>query len=90
MYEKLFCRCCDRCEAACPQSIRPGYAGRMGDFLYRNPPHKYLTDAWRELMLRVPSCTNCGACVAACPFGVDLREKMKESYEVFFDLWDAR
>ncbi|GHV87210.1 aldo/keto reductase [Spirochaetia bacterium] len=86
-FEKLFCRGCDRCQAACPQGIRPGYAGRMGDFLYRNPPHKYLTASWHVEMLKVPSCTGCGACVKTCPFGVDLRGKMKESHEIFMDLW---
>jgi aryl-alcohol dehydrogenase-like predicted oxidoreductase/Pyruvate/2-oxoacid:ferredoxin oxidoreductase delta subunit len=89
-YQHLFCRGCEQCLPACPQGIRPGYMGRIGDFLYRNPPGKYLTQAWHEQVSKIPSCTGCGKCVAACPFDCDLREKMKESYLVFSDFWSRK
>ncbi|MGI5900408.1 MAG: aldo/keto reductase [Christensenellales bacterium] len=89
-YQRLFCRGCERCLPACPQGIRPGYMGRIGDFLYRNPPSKYLTESWHQQVSKIPSCTGCGSCVAACPFGCDLREKMKESYLVFNDFWSRK
>ena len=89
-YRKLFCRGCDRCLSACPQGIRPGYMGRIGDFLYRNAPPKYLSETWHKQVQDIPKCTGCGSCVAACPFGCDLREKMKESYDVFMSFWNER
>lgn len=88
--QKLFCRGCERCAGACPQGIRPGYMGRIGDFLYRNALSMYLNQRWHDEVVHIPDCTNCGACVAACPNGCDLREKMKESYSVYMDFWANR
>jgi len=89
-FQSLFCRGCDRCLENCPQGIRPGYMGRIGDFLYRNPPYKYLTMEWYQQVLKIPSCIACGECVKSCPFGVDLRSRMKECYDVYMDLWSHK
>jgi len=86
-----FCRGCDRCAGVCPAGIDVNYAGRIGDFFYRNPPSKYLKDdSWYKKMRCVLDCTNCGKCVGACPFSSDMRQAMKRSYEIFMDFWARR
>jgi len=86
-----FCRGCDNCAGVCPVGIDVNYAGRIGDFFYRNPPLKYLKDdSWYNKMQYVKGCINCGKCVGACPFGSDMRQSMKCSYEVFMDFWQKR
>jgi aryl-alcohol dehydrogenase-like predicted oxidoreductase/Pyruvate/2-oxoacid:ferredoxin oxidoreductase delta subunit len=85
-----FCRGCERCAGVCPADIRVGYAGRLGDFFYRNPPSKYLSDdTWYNEMQKVLSCIDCSACVRSCPFGSDMRPSMKRSYEVFMGFWNT-
>ena len=90
LLQPLFCRGCDRCASACPQGIRPGYMGRIGDFLYRNRTDLYLTAAWHQEVEKITSCTQCGRCVQICPNGCDLRKKMQESRAVFLDHWQRR
>jgi len=86
-----FCRGCDRCAGVCPAGIDVNYAGRIGDFFYRNPPSKYLKDdSWYNKMQYVKECTNCGKCVGVCPFGSDMRQPMKRSYEIFMQFWQRR
>ena len=88
--DHLFCRGCERCSDVCEFGIRPGYMGRIGDFLYRNALSIYLNERWHKEVVDIPKCTQCGKCVEVCPFGCDLREKMKESYEVYMSFWNNK
>lgn len=83
-----FCRGCGLCNKACPQGIQISSCNRMGDFLSRNTLTTYLTAKWRDAMEKTRACTECGACVQACPYGLDVRSQMRDSYEIFMDLWN--
>ena len=86
-YANRFCRGCETCAGICPQGIDVAYASRLGDFFYRNPPEKYNSEYWSELIHKVELCTACGACTNACPYGLVLQSAMKKSLEVFKSFW---
>ena len=44
---------------------------------------KSLQIAYDVLPVRASACTECGACVERCPFGVDVVLKMKQAVDLF-------
>jgi aryl-alcohol dehydrogenase-like predicted oxidoreductase len=82
----LFCRGCGYC-LPCPENIEINWAARMMLLLRRAPSKNFMTDEWREKMLRIKNCTKCGACSKKCPYGLDtpaLLEKNLDDYERFY------
>lgn len=80
-----FCRACGYC-LPCPANIPIPMAARMGLLLRRMPAQQFLTPEWREMMLRIEACTECGHCRAHCPYGLDtpaLLRRMLEDYLEF-------
>jgi predicted aldo/keto reductase-like oxidoreductase len=82
----LFCRGCGYC-MPCPEGIQINWAARMSLLLRRAPSQAFLTDEWRDRMLRIRSCTKCGQCKSKCPYSLDtpaLLEKNLADYERFY------
>lgn len=81
-----FCRCCGYC-LPCPADIPIPMAARMHLLLRRMPWEPFVTDHWYEAMHKVENCTDCGQCVAKCPYGLDPRVLMKRAlieYDAFY------
>jgi predicted aldo/keto reductase-like oxidoreductase len=44
---------------------------------------KALRMAYDALAVKASDCTECGACTARCPFGVDVIARMKQAMQLF-------
>ncbi|HUV40052.1 MAG TPA: aldo/keto reductase [Planctomycetota bacterium] len=80
-----FCRGCGYC-LPCPADIPIPMAARMAYLMRRAPTENFLTPEWREKMLRIETCTECGECRERCPYGLDapaLLVKMLDDYRGF-------
>jgi len=74
-----FCRGCGYC-MPCPADIVISICARMSWFIKRAPPSFYLMDQWKESMLRIDNCTNCGHCKDNCPYNLDTPRLLRESW----------
>lgn len=77
-----FCRRCGYCLNHCPQGIKIPDIFRYHQYLT-----KYFTGEWARqqyalLEKKVTDCSECGECEKACPYGLPIRSKLKESHEV--------
>jgi aryl-alcohol dehydrogenase-like predicted oxidoreductase len=80
-----FCRACGYC-LPCPVEIPIPMAARMSLLLRRMPSARFLEESWRERMLRIENCLECGQCASRCPYGLDtpgLLKKNLEDYKTF-------
>lgn len=78
-----FCRGCGYC-MPCPQGIVINQCARISLMLRRAPSSAWLTPAWQEAMEAVERCIDCRACVAKCPYELDipaLLRKNRADYE---------
>ncbi|MDO8588843.1 MAG: aldo/keto reductase [Armatimonadota bacterium] len=81
-----FCRGCGYC-LPCPAEIPINMAARMSHLLRRMPYQGFLSDEWRDYMLRIENCTDCGSCRARCPYDLDtpaLLRKALADYRIFY------
>jgi predicted aldo/keto reductase-like oxidoreductase len=75
-----YCRRCDYCQP-CPNEIPISFAlhipsvRRVGDGMMR-------TGAYRDLYSKIKGCDGCGRCEERCPFGLPVRDLMRESREI--------
>ena len=75
-----FCRGCGYC-MPCPQGIQINNCARMSLLLRRAPKEAQLTKENQAMMKKIESCTECGACAARCPYGLNTPELLKKNYE---------
>lgn len=73
-----FCRACGYC-MPCPQGIVINQCARMSQLIRRSPSAGWLDEQAEEMMMAVEKCTNCGSCVARCPYGLDTPKLLKEN-----------
>jgi len=78
-----FCRGCGYCMPTCPAHIAISDAARMILMLRRAPWQEYTTPAFIAKMKNVNNCTNCGACHAHCPYGLNTPVLLRENYADF-------
>lgn len=83
-YKDDFCRGCGYCEP-CPQNVPLRDAARMIPMLNRAPWQEYTTEAWQQKMAQVKNCTDCGACEKRCPYQLQTRRLIRESYDYFIE-----
>jgi predicted aldo/keto reductase-like oxidoreductase len=76
-----YCRRCDYCQP-CPNEVPisvalhiPSVRRRVGEAMMR-------TDVYRDLLKQVKACDECGQCEDRCPFGLPVRDLLKESRDV--------
>ena len=78
-----FCRRCDYCQP-CEQEVPISQLMTFPSFVKRLPPDWYLSSLWiPQLMEKANDCTECGECEPRCPYGLPIREMIKESYNLF-------
>jgi uncharacterized protein len=81
-----FCRACGYC-LPCPAGIPIPMAARMSLLLRRMPYQQFMEDSWRQQMLSIRECQDCGHCKENCPYHLDtpkLLKEMLEDYEEFY------
>jgi predicted aldo/keto reductase-like oxidoreductase len=77
-----FCRRCDYCQP-CQQGIPISMVMTFPTFVKRLPPDWYLRGFITEGMSKAAECTECGECEARCPYGLPIREMLKENYSLY-------
>ncbi len=86
MVEELgdkFCRRCDYCQP-CAQGIPISLVMTFPTFVKRLPPDWYLKNPMiTGQMEKAANCTECGECESRCPFGLPIRQMIKENYTMF-------
>lgn len=75
------CTYCNHC-LPCPALIDVGQVNRLLDEA-RLVSGENLQEAYRAMPAPASACTECGACVTRCPFGVDVIARMQEAVELF-------
>ncbi len=75
-----FCRGCGYC-LPCPANIEIFTCARMSLLLRRSPTAGHLSEKSQEMMKKIESCINCGACKSRCPYGLDTPNLLKKNYE---------
>jgi Fe-S oxidoreductase len=58
----------------------------MSLFIKRAPASFYMMDQWKESMLRIDNCTNCGHCKENCPYFLDTPRLLQESWADYREL----
>ena len=84
-----FCRGCGYCQP-CTVGIQIQDCNRMSLFLQRAPHSVYVTDEWRREMDKIDDCVHCDACMARCPYGLDIPTLLVKNKEDFDKVWAAR
>jgi len=75
------CVYCNHC-LPCPVAIDIGQTHRLLDAAQQAISDALLT-AYDALPVKASACTECGACTARCPFGVDVVAKMRQAVQLF-------
>jgi predicted aldo/keto reductase-like oxidoreductase len=77
-----FCRRCDYCQP-CQQGIPISMVMTFPTFVKRLPPDWYLRGFVTEGMAKAADCIECGECEERCPYGLPIREMLKEHYDLY-------
>jgi len=78
-----FCRRCDYCQP-CAQGIPISMVMTFPTFVKRLPPDWYLKNPMiSDNMAKAANCTECGECESRCPFGLPIREMLKENHTLY-------
>lgn len=73
-----FCRGCGYC-MPCPQGIVISMCARASLLLRRAPKEMLMNDGGIAMMEKAAECTECGACSAKCPYGLDTPALLKQN-----------
>ena len=80
-YEEGECVYCNHC-LPCPAIIDIAQINRLVDTAQRGLSEE-LRMAYDVFLVKASACTECGACVERCPFGVDVISKMRQAVGLF-------
>ncbi len=75
-----FCRGCGYC-MPCIAGIQINQCNRMALMLRRAPSEVWLSDYWQAEMEKIEECINCGACLAKCPYELDIPALLRKNLE---------
>lgn len=82
-----FCRGCGYC-MPCPAEIPINVAARISLFMKRAPYKDYITPEFKEKMLLINQCIECGECKSKCPYELDTPNLLKSELEKYLDFYE--
>ncbi len=82
-----FCRGCGYCMPS-PVEIPINMAARISLLLRRAPYKNFLTPEFKEQMMRLNQCTECGQCKSKCPYELDTPNLLKSELEKYLDFYE--
>ena len=74
-----FCRGCGYCTSACPIGIEINNCARMTLLCGRAVWQEFVTEEWQAKMELINDCIECEACVARCPYSLDIPNLLKKN-----------
>ena len=78
-----FCRRCDYCAATCPQQIPISMVMTFPAFTRRMPAANLKGGFFEPAMAKAQTCIECGECETHCPYGLPIRDMLKEHYDIY-------
>lgn len=84
-----FCRGCGYC-APCTVGIKVNNCARMSQLIRRSPSSNWLSDEWKENMLQIEKCVDCGVCKTRCPYGLDIPTLLRKNLADYKDILAGR
>ena len=84
-----FCRGCGYC-MPCTVGIQINQCARMSQMIRRAPSKFWLTDHWKEEMLKIDSCVECGICKTRCPYELDIPELLKKNLTDYKEILNGK
>lgn len=81
-----FCRGCGYC-MPCPVGIPINWAARMSFVLQRAPYQPYMEDDWKEKMMQIEDCIECGNCTEHCPYSLNTPKLLKQNLIFYKDFY---
>ena len=82
-----FCRGCGYC-MPCPVEIPINTAARISLLLKRAPYKNFITPEFKEKMLLINQCIECGQCKSKCPYELDTPSLLKSELIKYLDFYD--
>ncbi len=84
-----FCRACGYC-LPCTVGIQINQCNRMSQMIRRMPSEEFLGERWQKEMEKVEDCIECGACLARCPYELDIPRLLKKNLEDYREILAGR
>ncbi len=78
-----FCRRCDYCAPTCPQQIPISMVMTFPAFTRRMPAANLKGGFFGPAMEKATTCIECGECESHCPYGLPIRDMLKEHYDLY-------
>lgn len=79
-FDKKFCRRCDYCQP-CPSEIPIQYVLGIRSMVKRAGTAMMQTPMLRNMREKAANCTECGDCMARCPYGLQIPEMIKTNLD---------
>jgi predicted aldo/keto reductase-like oxidoreductase len=83
-----FCRGCGYC-MPCPAGIPINIAARISLLLKRGRSADFLNESFKEKMLKINDCTQCGHCKECCPYGIDTPALLKKELDKYMQAFNS-
>lgn len=77
-----FCRRCGYC-LPCPQQIDIPFQFLLNGYITRYDLEEWAMQRYDAISVHADACINCGVCETRCPYGLPIRQKMKETADLF-------
>jgi len=75
-----FCRGCGYC-MPCTVGIEISNAARMSQLIRRSPSAPLMSERGQASMKKIEDCVDCRICTTRCPYGLDIPNLLRKSYE---------
>ena len=75
-----FCRGCGYC-MPCSVGIVINQCARMSQMIRRAPSGPWMTPEWQAEMEKIDDCVHCGACLARCPYQLNIPALLQKNLE---------
>ena len=84
-----FCRGCGYC-MPCTVDITINQCARMSLMLRRAPSSAWITDHWKEEMMKIENCVECGICKTRCPYELDIPTLLRKNLKDYKEILDGK
>ena len=84
-----FCRGCGYC-SPCTVGIPINTCARMSQLIRRSPSKNWMSDEWKQNMLMIEKCVDCGLCKTRCPYGLDIPTLLRKNLADYKEIISGR